>query len=224
MHSVLQAAHNNFRLTNKLQSVDKIIKQFEDLLKNQHLSQPDIDFYTKKGCDALRLFFTQKESTFTPTQQTELDFSNQQVIIDDAHLTGKLDLVDIDNQQKSMVVTDYKTGKPLHSWKGLTDFEKIKLHKYKQQLLFYKLLIENSRDYHNYKVERGIMQFVEPDKSNQIIDLGMDFTNEDITNFTKLINSVWTHIVTLNFPDTSKYSQNYKGLLDFEQDLIDNVV
>jgi DNA helicase-2/ATP-dependent DNA helicase PcrA len=209
-------------VNDKKQSIKSVINKFDTLIKRQHLAKKDLDFCIKKGEDILKTYLDQKYDTFNQNQQTELGFSGQQSMIGDAHITGKLDLIEIDKKNKTITVTDYKTGKPAESWQGQTDFEKIKLHKYKQQLLFYKLLIENSRDYYNYNVGRGIMQFVEPTKDGRIADIEIVFKDEDIKNFKKLINAIWVHVINLDFPDISGYSQNYKGILDFEQDLIEN--
>jgi DNA helicase-2/ATP-dependent DNA helicase PcrA len=46
---------------------------------------------------------------------------------------------------------------------GDSDYEKIKLHKYRQQLMFYKIMIENSRDYSKYPVTGAKLIFVEPE-------------------------------------------------------------
>lgn len=224
IHETIQSAHNYLAVNGKKMPVAEVVRKFESSLKKQHLPKTDLDFYLKKGGDVLNIFLDQKYDTFNQTQQTELNFSSQQSLVDQAHITGKLDLVDINKKEKTITVTDYKTGKSLASWKGQTEFEKIKLHKYKQQLLFYKLLVENSRDYHGYQVEKGIMQFVEPTKDGQILNIETDFTDEDIDKSKKLISAIWSHILDLNFPDTSNYAPNYKGILDFEQDLIENKI
>jgi hypothetical protein len=121
-------------------------------------------------------------------------------------------------------VTDYKTGSPSCNWSGKTEYEKIKLHKYKQQLLFYKLLVEHSRDYRGYTVDTGILQFVEPNRSGDIISLESILGNDDLAHFTQLIEAVWKRIISLDLPDISSYEVTLKGILKFEQDLIDNTV
>jgi hypothetical protein len=68
------------------------------------------------------------------------------------------------------------------------------------------------------------MQFVEPTKSGEIISLDTDFSSDELDHFSKLINAVWEHIIQLNLPDTSSYDQSLKGILTFEQDLIDGVI
>ena len=87
--------------------------------------------------------------------------------------------------------------------------------------MFYKLLIEASRDYHGYTVTHGIIQFVEPTKSGKIVQIKTDFNDLDIEDFKTLISAVWTHIINLDFPDTSDYAPSYKGILDFEKNLVE---
>lgn len=224
IHSTLQKAHAYVASNNEKQATEDIISNFEKILQTHHLGKVDFEYLLKKGSDALQIFLDAKYNSFTSNQITELDFSNQHSIIDTAHITGKLDLVEIDKANKAISVTDYKTGKPSAAWNGKSDFEKIKLHKYRQQLLFYKLLVENSRDYRQYQVESGVMQFVVPDEFGDIKSLSIDFDNDEIERFKKLINSVWKHITNFNLPDISKYDESYGGILDFEQDLIDNII
>jgi hypothetical protein len=144
-------------------------------------------------------------------------------MIDVAHITGKLDLVDF-LDKKTMVVSDYKTGKPSRSWTGKTDYEKMKLHKYKMQLMFYKLLVEQSRDWHGYTVNSGHIEYVEPTVGGDIISLATEFTSTEQERLQQLIAAVWRHIINLDMPDISGYAPTLKGMLAFEQDLIDNLV
>ncbi|PKL31284.1 hypothetical protein CVV43_03445 [Candidatus Saccharibacteria bacterium HGW-Saccharibacteria-1] len=221
VHDTLQRAHAHLAATGKSQAIEDIMSNFETVLKDQHLGDREFEIYLQKGSDALQIFLDNKYHTFTATQQTELNFAGQHSIVGEAHLSGKLDLVDINKSDKTILVTDYKTGKPPINWNGKTDFEKIKLHKYKQQLLFYKLLVENSRDYHGYAVESGLMQFIEPDHSGQTVTLDTSFSSDELSRFTNLINAVWKRIITLDLPDISNYESNFKGILAFEQDLLD---
>ena len=224
IHNTLQQAHAHLLATGQKQAIEDIVSNFESILKEQYLDKHNFEIFLQHGGDVLRSFLDEKYDSFTTTGQPELNFANQHSIVGEAHLTGKLDLVEIDKTDKTILVTDYKTGKPASNWFGADDTEKIKLHKYKQQLLFYKLLVENSRDYSNYRVEKGIMQFVEPDKNDKILHLDTDFSSDDLSYFTQLINAVWTHIINLDLPDVSGYDQSFKGILAFEQDLIDNII
>jgi DNA helicase-2/ATP-dependent DNA helicase PcrA len=221
IHKTLQHAHAHVAATKSQRPVEDILRDFEQNLRDQHLAEADFATYFQKGSDTLHAFLSEKYDTFTDTQKVELNFAGQQVMIGDVHLTGSLDLVDISATDKTIIVSDYKTGKASTSWTGKTDYEKIKLHKYKQQLMFYKLLIEQSRDYNQYTVEKGCLQFVEPTPRGEILSLESTCTDEELESFRQLIKAVWRRIVTLDLPDTSTYDPNYKGMLAFEQDLLE---
>ena len=53
-----------------------------------------------------------------------------------------------------------------------------------------------------------------------IHSLDQTFSTEELTQFAALIAAVWRCIVTLELPDASDYSADYKGILQFEKDLI----
>jgi DNA helicase-2/ATP-dependent DNA helicase PcrA len=187
VHATLQRAHAHLAATGKQRAIEDVLHDYEAELSQHRLNEHDIETYTQKGIDALQAFLAARYDSFTREQKVELNFAGQQSIVDGAHLTGKLDLVDIDTSQRTMTVTDYKTGKPSQAWKGATDYEKIKLHRYRQQLMFYKLLVEHSRDYGNYEVNRGVLQFVEPTKSGEILSLDDDFSHNELDDFRRLV-------------------------------------
>ena len=104
---------------------------------------------------------------------------------------------------------------------GTSDYEKIKLHKYRQQLMFYQLLVESSRDYGNFTFTGARLQFVEPDmKTGDILSLEDTFSREELAEFARLVGIVWRKITTLELPDISGYSADYKGMVQFENDLL----
>lgn len=221
MHETLQFAHDQLIAGGDLPSDDQLVEYLTKYLNNQHLGPKDEATFVDKGEQAIKAFMGAKRSTFSKNQLTELNFSNQEVVIDGARLTGKLDLIDIDKQEKTIFVTDYKTGKPSRDWKGKTDWSKITLHKYRQQLMFYQLLAENSRDYSQYDFLGARLQFVEPEQgTGDILDLEDKFTTEDLERFKALISIVWQKITTLDLPDISDYEPSYKGMLEFENDLL----
>lgn len=220
-HTALQHAHTHLAVHGELKPLEDVLRDFEKALNVRYLSKDEIEHFTARGSEALRVFLSARQELFSDTQKAELAFGSQQVKLSEAHLTGKIDLVDIDEKSKIIHVADYKTGKAPRSWQGKTDFEKVKLHKYRQQLMFYKLLIENSREYGNYRVESGSLEFIEPLENGDIIIQELTFEKDDLERFTKLVEAIWRHIQAYDLPDTSHYEQSYKGILAFEQDLID---
>ena len=222
IHATLQRAHDFYRAMGQKRPLEDVLGDYEKILRDQHLSEQDFDTFYNRGIDSLSAFLTSNYDSFQPTQRTEVGFGNQGVMIGDARLTGALDLVDIHDEAKTIHVTDYKTGKPSRDWKGKTEYEKIKLHKYRQQLMFYQLLCENSRDYSKFAFDGGTLQFVEPTPSGDSIALEDSFSDDDLARFKQLINAVWQRIMTLDFPDISHYGQTLKDIEKFEQDIIDN--
>ena len=224
IHASLQQLHNLLGADHRLPPTERILHYFRTSLEAQHLPPDDFALYLDKGTAALTAFLDAKSSDFHDTELAELDFAHQGVVVGGARLTGKLDVADIDKHNKIIFVTDYKTGKPSHSWRGISDYEKIKLHKYHQQLMFYQLLVESSHDYGNFTFAGARLQFVEPDmKTGDILSLEDTFSEGELAEFARLIGVVWRKITTLELPDISGYSADYKGMLQFEEDLLAEV-
>lgn len=221
VHAVLQRAHVHLVSSGEKRPVEDILHDFELQLQNSRLSERDFNYLLEKGSDVLPAYLNERYDTFAPEQLAEYSFANQGVVLGEARLTGAIDLLDVQKAAQSIIVTDYKTGKPSNSWRGNTEYEKIKLHKYRQQLMMYKLLVEGSRDFGGeYKVTSGIIDFVESDGDNRIQQLEMTFDPEELERFKALIHVVWRRIMSLDLPDTSKYPPSYKGIRSFEDDLL----
>ncbi len=220
VHAALQNVHSHLSATGKRKPVEDVLQDFESILEGFRMPADDMQAYLQRGTAALSAFLSHHYDDFTDSQKVEISFANQMSLVGDAHLTGALDLVDIDTDAKSMVVTDYKTGSASLSWSGKTDGEKMKLHKYKQQLMFYKLLVENSRDYADYSVMRGVLQFVEPTRSGQVVHLDTSFEQSELDRFAELLRNVYRLITTLTLPDTSIYPDTFAGVKAFEDDIV----
>lgn len=224
IHNTLHQAHVHLIATGEQKPLEDVLRDFEVNLTQQRMSPLDYTTYLQKGSEQLQAFLAANGSSFSPTQKSELSFGGQESFLGQAHLTGSLDVVDIDKKDKTIIVTDYKTGKPAQNWKGKDEHEKVKLHKYRQQLLFYKVLVEHSRDYGNYKVIQGRLSFIEPSKADESISLDMSFEKDELDRFTQLVETVWQRIITLDLPDTSSYEPNVRGITAFEQDLLDGLI
>lgn len=224
VHASMQLAHTHLLATGEQKPLEDILHDFETSLTKERLGAKDFAFYLQKGSEQLPAFLNSGVLPITASQKAEVDFKHQDVVLKDAKLTGSLDLIDVDTKERTMVVTDYKTGKPSESWDKGDDFTKLKLHKYRQQLLFYKLLVEHSSEYTTYHVSHGQLAFIEPTKTGESIVLSLDLSDQDLDRTAKLIEAVWKHIIDFDLPDTSSYSEDLKGVLAFEQDLIDGIV
>jgi len=74
-------------------------------------------------------------------------------------------------------------------------------------------------------VERGVLEFVEPRQSDgKIITLPLMLTKEKTERMARLIGKVYEKIMNLDLPDISKYSQDIKGVEEFEEDLLEGKI
>ena len=222
VHTALQRAHTHLTARGDRKPLEDVLGDFTSALDNSDLNERDHDFYLKKGIDTLNVFYETRGQTFTKTQRAEVSFAGENIAVENLRLTGMIDLIDIDAENKTLTLTDYKTGKPAKSWQGKTDYEKVKLHHYRQQLMFYKLLIENSRQFSGYKIAQGIIEFVEPAPSKEIVQLTLNYddSTEEMKEFEQLIATVWTRIMALNLPDITEFSTDFNGILEFEKFLL----
>lgn len=226
MHGVLKVAHETV-ISKKPLQVDKLLKRFKTDLATQALSEADIAQFTSRGEKALSAYLTANKDLFLASQRVEFDFIDQGVCVGSARLKGILDRLDFDTDTKTIVVSDYKTGKAHAKWDlppSASGHDHIKLHKYRQQLLFYKILVDGSSEWgaRGWKAEKGILRFLEPDQTGKIRQLELTYDSKDILRMKQLITAVWNSIQRLDFPDISMYSADINGVQQFEQDLIDS--
>ena len=226
MHTAITAAHEKVIAGEKV-DIDKLVEAFVENLSAQALSPDDKLKYIKSGTKALRLFLKSSLDSFNKDQKTEVKFDNQGVSVSSAMLAGNVDLVDLSKEDKRISVTDYKTGGAYISWNlpsSAKEYSRIKLHKYRQQLLFYKILVDGSNDYGNrgWTAEEGKLVFVEAGSATKIKSLTLNYELEEIERAKKLIMAVWQKIQNLDFEQTKKYPPTYKGILQFENDLIES--
>lgn len=219
IHAALQRAHSHYASSGKKKPIEDVLQDFEQIIASYRMPHDELVLYTQRGTASLSAFLEQNYDTFSPSQRVEIGFGGQQSRVGQAVLTGSLDLMDIDEETRTIVVTDYKTGGASASWQGKSDAEKLKLHRYKQQLMFYKLLVEHARDYTRYDVAKGVLQFVEPTLAGEVVSLDLSFNNADLQNFSNLVEKVYECITALRLPDTSLYASSYAGVLSFEEDL-----
>ena len=116
-------------------------------------------------------------------------------VVDGVPLVGRSDLLVFDNKNKTIRVCDWKTG----SKDRLDDA-------YQRQLVFYKLLVEESGLYPGWSVAGSIDIFIEPDfKTRELTPARFeDVPDEDVEHVRNLIQAVYWRIQNADF-DTSAF-------------------
>lgn len=195
---------------------DKAIEFFKKDIQTRYIPAEKMEFYQQKGEHALRIYIRARTDMLSTPAESEVNFKREGVLIGDAHLTGKIDRLEVDKVNKTVHIVDYKTGSPHHKWSSNPS-----LHKYKQQLYFYKLLVEKSHTYADYSVASARIEFVEPHTNREIVaPLYVTFNEEEEQRTQDLINAVWQKIQNLDLPDISSYKQSISGVKAFEEDLL----
>lgn len=228
IHETLRQTHERTIAGSKL-DISTAVQSFNNILKEMPLTDHDLQQFLRRGTQSLEAYLKYSAHQFSSAQRVELDFRDQGVVLGRARLSGKIDLLDFNDAEKTVTVSDYKTGRAYSKWAlppSAEEFERIKLHHYKNQLLFYKLLIDGSNDWGDkgWQAREGILKFVEPDYYGKIRSLTLNYEANDIEQIERLIHAVWQKIMALDFPDTSSYEPSLTGIKRFEQDLIDGKI
>lgn len=204
---------------NSLPQTTKVVEYFTTRMKAKKLTPDQLRVELERGEVALSAYMASRGHIFKSGDKAEANFRSENVTIGDVRMAGKIDRMEIDKDSKTIVVVDYKTGKSSNKWAN-----DAKLHKYRQQLYCYKLLIENSQTYKDYTVTEGRLEFIEPNMDNQIISLTLRFEEPELERVKKLLAAMWHHVQSLQFPDTHNYQPTIAGIKAFEEDLLNNSI
>lgn len=220
VHDSFTEFYKRFKEKEKLPRLSELQTLFEDKLRLQELNDEDFAERLEQGREELAAYYEANKKSFDSKDLLAINFRSEGVMIGECPITGEIDRIAFaDETAKLIKVYDYKTGRPFDSWKPADDFLKVKAYKYRDQLVFYKLLVENSRSFGRYKVMSGGIDFITA-KDQKLVRLELDITPEEVDRLKVLIEIVYKKIMALDFPDVSRYEQNSKGIQEFEADLL----
>ena len=215
MHETLEWIHLDHKRRGRLPDERAVLQAFGQKLAAKRLSEQQFSLLLARGEVSLRAYLKQRSHTLAGSNQSEYNFRGEGVMIGTAHLGGKIDKLIVDKAAKTITIVDYKTGRAHSRWS-----RGVRLHKYRQQLYFYKLLVEGSHTFAGYHVQDAYLEFVEPDEQGKIVELHLSFNNAELLRLKLLAQAVWQRILTLDLPDISNYSPDIAGIEAFEADLI----
>lgn len=219
VHAAFTHFYREFCAVKVLPSVSRLLFLFERSLKMQNLSAKDFQDRLAQGHNELNAYYAARAAHFDCSDKLDVDFDSEAVRVGTARLTGKIDRIQVGERQRTLVVADYKTGGSFNRWNPVKPYEKTKALAYVNQLLFYKVLVENSRSFKGWSVEAGDIDFITP-VGDQIISLRREFSVSEVEEMKRLIEIVYNKIIALDFPNTDKYPQNAKGMQAFRVDLL----
>lgn len=199
--------------------LDRLIGIFRHELAKGRLPALEMRKHVSRGELVLSHYVQKRKTYFSVEDETQVDFRHEGVVVSRAPISGKIDFLRI--HRDGYEVVDFKTGKEAAEWepKKSDVYEQVKLHKYKQQLMFYQLLLEGSAR-HVLPVSSLALEFVESVVDGEIVTLSYAPSSGELERLRKLIGAVYRKISTLDFPDISKYPKTLEGVMQFEEDLI----
>ncbi|HPJ16757.1 MAG TPA: ATP-dependent DNA helicase [Candidatus Woesebacteria bacterium] len=174
-------------------SLEKFLEIFDRNLKKENLSKTDYQDLLTQGHQILTDYYHHYQGQFNQPCLIEHDFKDFNVRLDEIPLTGKIDRIDLlDNNQVNVV--DYKTGRPDSKYQQLS-----KDGDYFRQLVFYKILCDQAHGF-KYQVNTGTIDFVQADAKGQFKKSNFQLTKEDTDQLSLLIKDVYQKITSLQFP------------------------
>lgn len=186
------------QVTNQKLDNTAALEYFSSQLKTTPLPAADLKYLAEQGTYALETSLKTFESILRSEHaRAEVNLASEHLHLEDIPITGKIDHINIDPETKTIEIYDFKTGNYHENKWGSHPT----LYKYSLQLSFYKLLLNLSPTYRNYKVKKGHILFVTPDQEGKVYDKVYDYNDVDEDNLKNLIRAVYGQAITLDFLD-----------------------
>lgn len=192
VHNALKDLVAAFTQPGKLPPQDFLLERFASHLQRETLTDQEYADVLAVGRKQLAGYYDHYQSEFSVHSLGEYDFRNHRVRLEGIPITGKIDKIEL-LEGKTVNVVDYKTGSPE---RGLLQLKPN--GNYHRQIVFYKLLCENSEQF-PYNMISGEIDFIRPDKRGQFIKKKLEVTDKDLEVLTADIKRVWQEIHELKF-------------------------
>ena len=188
--------HATFEAVTKNQlDDDAAVEFFLNELKNYDADADTLRAMEEKGVPNLKLALNEFGNIIR-SGEAEVKFPGQRIVVAGVPIRGKIDHLVVNEADKTIEVYDYKTGG--FEDKGWTSEPKLFFQML--QLIFYKVLLNNSREYRNYRVTRGHMLYVVADADDgKVHQKSYDFNDKDEEMFRSLLVTIYNMALTLDF-------------------------
>jgi DNA helicase II / ATP-dependent DNA helicase PcrA len=197
-HNALRDLYSEINIKGVVPSKKSLLKAYENYLTKEVLAKKDHTDSLSYGEEALGEYYERYKGVMSNKKTLlEYSFKSHRVWVIDGQqklqVTGQLDKLELLGNQKVNVV-DYKTGNPdnayQHSKPG---------GKYYRQLVFYKLLCDESQRF-NYEMVSGEIDFIQPSKrKGEHIKHKYKISNKEVEELKKEVLRVWEEVQELKF-------------------------
>ncbi|MFZ1705401.1 MAG: ATP-dependent DNA helicase [Saprospiraceae bacterium] len=182
-------------------SVSKLIIYFEKGMKkyHSHFTNAEMERYNHHGKEILKKYYENYNATWLLPQKYEIEYEIKNVHHQGVPISGKLDKIGLID--RSILVTDYKTGK-YKTEKLKSPFNKNteKVGDYWRQLVFYSLLLD--ADIRNtWKLETAVMDFVEAKNDGTFDNILLNISSEDKAYVSEELKTAYEKIKNHEFSE-----------------------
>ncbi len=195
VHGALAYLHS----TPKVPPLDELLTIFDKNLSREKLTPANLITLSKRGHEALTLYYQHYLSEFGGKCLIEHDFKPYLASFENIPITGKIDKIEILSGHQVNVV-DFKTGSPDNKYKELKPDGD-----YFRQLIFYKILADHSPGF-GYQVISGTIDFIETKDNGAFARHNFKIVPEAITDMEKVIKDVYSKITSFKFSPSSDCS------------------
>lgn len=176
--------------------INFLLDKFHELLDKEAMTVIDQREISEKGERILKLFFNQVIPSWPKNIQSELSVRGVR-FSDDVILNGRIDMIEFISSDNLVRVHDFKTGK-IKSRSQIDGTRTDSKYNYKRQLVFYRILLNKYKE-GLFKMQEGVIDFIEPDKKGDFRSEIFDITKQDVIELESIIKSVGNKIVNLTF-------------------------
>ena len=205
------------KVTNDKLSDEEALAFYESELEKAAVPEEDIEELRERGLVSLKASLKKFGNLLRAEDaRAEVNLFHDHLSLAGIPLTGKIDHINIDKEHKTIEVYDFKTsGFKDNKWGSHPT-----LFKYSLQLGFYKLLLNLSPEFKNYKVEKAHILFVVPDDEAEVHNKIYEYNEKDEQLLKDLISAVYGHIKSLDFISDKRLfiePDSKKGLKDIKE-------
>jgi len=191
--------------TAQIPDAPQFLTWFEEHLNRQKLNKTNFSFYKNLGFTQLVDYYNQRIAQWQneilhKTVITERNFKN--TTIDDIPVTGAVDKMVLhkENGEFFWSITDYKTGKLLPERLSAPTPAQPQGGTYWRQLIFYKLLIEQSNS-SPYFVRKAEIEYLSPNSQGAFIKKEIPITQTDTQQFRAILKENYQKILNHEFSE-----------------------
>jgi len=200
-HKVLELVYIS-KEKNDLISKDELINLFVEEINKYDLSKDEYDRLLERAKNWLTWYYELILNNKRTSVANEYNFRSKNVIFNGIPLTWKIDKIELINDN-NIALIDYKTGSIKTIWviKWVDRYwnKKEKWWNYLRQLLFYKLMFDNTPELNKkYNLTELWLDFVEW-KKGEYKYLNVDYNEEEYNYFLDELKYSWEKINDLEF-------------------------